>query len=178
MKSLSDQVTTCYANNADKRIRFVRETVPAILASARAQAELEEYTLGRWMFRHRVLTQENPWDMLQALHNAARQGTYRTTKPAHCDRTQTAARTLMDGGDCDQWAAVLMACCTILGLRATLCAFGDPLADKHGDPYRHVGVVVEIGSQSQVYLDPKGSQAGADFNEWPPKQYELTGAWR
>jgi len=169
------QQETCYANGPDKRRRFLRETVPAILASARRQARDEEDTLGRWMHERGVLKQANPWDRLGMLHEAARGGRYVETRPRRCDRTKTAADTLAEGGDCDQWAAVILACCNILGIRANLCAFGDDLADTEGDPYQHVAVVAEVNSAVAI-LDPKGNQAGSPFNVWPP--LELTGAWK
>jgi hypothetical protein len=168
------EAPVCYVDQRDKRRRFVLETVPAILANAERHVREEEQVIGRWMLEHGVFDHGNPWDQLGFLHEAARKGRYVRTRPLRCDRTQSASKTLADGGDCDQWASLLLAACRILGIRASLCAFGDPL-ESEGDPYQHVATVAEF-NRAVAIMDPKGNQAGASFNEWPA--LTLTGAWR
>lgn len=160
----------CYATYPAKRRLFERETVPAILRAARQSARDERAFLAEWMERTGVLSHGDTERQLMALHNAARRGRYVPFTPDHCDGQQPAQSTIEHGGDCDQWASVLLACLLLLQVRGTLVSFGD-----HADPYQHVAVVAEIG-HSALILDPKGSQRGADFNEWP--EMELTAGWR
>lgn len=160
----------CYNTYPEKRRLFAKQTAPAIIRAARQSAQHERDYIAAWLDSHGVLKPDTPWDQLARLHNAARRGKYVPHDPDHCDSVQTAQRTIEHGGDCDQWAHVLLACCLLLGIRAVLVSFGDGQ-----DPYQHAAVVAEIG-QAAIVLDPKGSQRGADFNEWP--DMDLTAGWR
>lgn len=165
----------CYNTHESKRRDFAARTVPMLRQAARDAASNEHEALGRWMADAGVLAKREPLAVLEALHEAARAGRYTETKPGHCDVLQPVAHTLEHGGDCDQWAVVLLACCLMLGFAPYLVSFGDqPGADPYADPARHVAVICEIGDRS-VLLDPKGSQEGADFNEWP--DMPLTAGW-
>lgn len=164
---MTDQV--CYTSFPGKRRDFVKRTVPTILKAARHSAQTQRAELIAWMDRNGVLSiGEGP--MLEALHDAARRGRYVETQPGHCDVVQDALATIEHGGDCDQWAVVLLACCALLDVRANLVSFGDD-----SDPHQHVAVVAELYDSAFV-LDPKGNQYGAGFNEWP--RQELTGGWK
>ena len=147
----------CYASQSEKRQKWPLETLPAIFKAARhatrnphARAQLQA-----WMQSHGVATAED-------LHNAARAGRYvATPEPRrHCDPIQPVARTIAHGGDCDQWAAVLLAGLAVLGFdRLWLISVGD-----EADPYRHVAVMLHAEDR-YWRLDPKADQQGVDFNQ-------------
>lgn len=147
----------CYKSYADKRERWPRVTLPAIFAAARhAFNDVgERNALRRWMQGHGISTAEQ-------LHEAARKGRYVPTPDPlrHCDPIQPVNFTARHGGDCDQWAAVLLAGLRCLGFENMfLVATGDET-----DPYRHACAVVE--HRGRYYrLDPKADQQGAAFNE-------------
>jgi hypothetical protein len=163
---------TCYTTVTGKNRKFPREHAPKILQSARSQAKNERELLLAWMGEHRVNAVNNRLDELIRLHRAARLGTYKETRPMNCDRTQSAKTTITRGGDCDQWAAVLLACLLLLGHQEFyLVAFGTPGADE----FEHVAVMAMIGERAYL-LDPKGSQAGAEFDDWP-EGMEPTEEW-
>lgn len=147
----------CYASAADKRERFPRETIPAIF---RAAAAVPTFTLADWLGQ--VAMMGPGVEQLRAVHDLARAGRYRTPAALTCDPQQPARDTILHGGDCDQWAAVLLAGLKYLGYTARLVTFGD-----RTDPYQHVAVDVEHNGRVFI-LDPKGSQAGAPFNVAPP----------
>jgi hypothetical protein len=125
----------CYASFEEKRRKWPHETAPAILREARRAAESPDTRarLIRWM-------RENGIRSAESLHNqVARMAYVPTPEPRrHCDPIQRVEHTLQAGGDCDQWAAVVMACLRILNHRwkIFLVATGDAR-----DPYRHAATV-------------------------------------
>ncbi len=144
----------CYTSQADKRRRYPVETVPAILAAAqRGARDLDQRrALVAWM-------QANNANTAEALHDAARAGTYRQSDRDECDPIQEVSETIANGGDCDQWAAVIMAGLRVLGFaRVYLVTAGD-----EADPYRHAAVEFFAGGRMWL-CDPKADQTGHPFN--------------
>lgn len=159
-----------YQTLADKTALFPALIVPATLAAARAGAQSP--ALAAWLECNRVTLA--PWGMAQAMaiHEAARAGLYRPTVPTNCDVVQAVETTLRRGGDCDQWAAVVLAALAMLGYPdCQLATFGD---DR--DPYQHVAVLANVGNQYAV-LDPKGDQQGREFAS-PDPGWRMTRTWR
>lgn len=132
--------TVHYASLEDKRLRYVRETIPLIFTQA-AAAALEE----RPGFA-------SPRD----LHEFVRTGRY-VSEDGPKDEVRSVADTLQVGGDCDDWAAVLLGLAWNMGWPARLVTAGSEL-----DPFEHVYVEIHDG-RHWVPSDPKGSQRGLDF---------------
>lgn len=144
----------CYTSYADKLRRYPAQVVPAILAAAKRGANQvdQRRALVAWMQANDVQTAED-------LHEAARRGTYKHSARPECDPIQEVAQTIAHGGDCDQWAAVVMAGLLVLGFtRVWLTTTGD-----ERDPYQHAAVEFFAAGQ-QWTLDPKFDQPGAPFN--------------
>ncbi len=150
----------CYASHADKRARFPSETVRAILAGARRAARERADLLTGWLDANGVLIlPRHSVAQLAALHAAARAGRYVAPQPLHCDVAQDVAETIARGGDCDQWAMVILACARLLDMPAWLVAAGDT-----ADPYRHVWCQVRAGGRWWD-VDPKGTPEGLEFGQ-------------
>ncbi len=105
---------------------------------------------------------------LLALHEWARAGRYVPElddlgNPSRCDDVQAVPKTLAQGGDCDDWAVVILAGAMRAGWQARIVTGGDPQ-----DPARHVWVEIHDGTR-WVPLDAKGSQPGralGDVRKW------------
>ena len=101
-------------------------------------------------------------EALRRLHDLARQGRYFYILE-QCDRINPPEQTIVGGGDCDQWAVVIATAAYMMGYPAAyLVAAGD-----QADPFQHVYTEVE-GTAGVWILDPKGDQAGEDFNVTQP----------
>jgi hypothetical protein len=105
---------------------------------------------------------------LLSLHEWARRGRYVPElddlgNPSRCDIVQAVPKTLRQGGDCDDWAVVILAGAMRAGWSARVVTGGDPQ-----DPARHVWVEIFDGTR-WVPLDAKGSQPGralGDVRQW------------
>lgn len=151
----------CYSSNEDKRRRWPAETLPAIFQAARDAIHRPEQrqALTRWMQARGIRT-------AQDLHNACRAGRYKPSPrlKRHCDPIQPVSVTIERGGDCDQWAAVVLAGLRLLGLgdRADEALYLVSVGDD-ADPYRHVRVCLKAEGR-YWQLDPKPNQDGAPFD--------------
>lgn len=151
----------CYEDHADKRDRWPRETLPAIFNAARAAVHTlaERQKLTRWMHAHGIATAEE-------LHEVVRAAPYVSSKRRECDPIQPVSHTIERGGDCDQWAAVILAALRLLGFESLyLVAVGDAL-----DPYQHACVILHANDRGDPQarywrLDPKPDQRGVPFNQ-------------
>lgn len=138
-----------YASLDDKRQRFMTDTVDAVFAAA-------EHALQSPRFRAWALAL--PGD-LPGLHEAVRRQRY-VPEDGPRDLVQEAEHTLRQGGDCEDWAVVLLAALKLKGYDPEFIVAGDDL-----DPARHVFV-----RAAGRVLDPKGSQGGRPFGQhasWP-----------
>jgi len=160
----------CYVSLGDKRRRFPVETVKMILSGARRAAREDRQRLAQWLDGSGALDlPDRSLEQLAAMHQAARAGRYVPAAPLHCDLARGVGETLDNGGDCDQWAVVLLAALKLLEYPAYLVAGGDA-----SDPYRHVWVRARAGGRWWD-LDPKGSQAGMDFGH--SADFERAQSW-
>jgi hypothetical protein len=163
----------CYVSLAHKLDAYPRETLPRIMRRAEAATGdgAELLALDEWLPRAGLTLETVPQVRdLVALHELAREGVYRRPKNKRCDPIRFPSHTLANGGDCDQWATVLLAVLWSWGLPAWLVTSGD---DR--DPYRHVYVETELDGAVYI-LDPKGSQVGSDFDVRSP--HELHTRWQ
>lgn len=129
-----------YGSRADKQVRYVDSTIPLIYAEA-ARAVLPNL----------------PRDA-RAIHDWARAGKY-LPENISGDEVRTAAEVLEGGGDCDDWASLLVAAYGRAGFPVQLVTAGD-----ESDNFEHVYVQVFDGGR-WIVSDPKGSQRGHAFGE-------------
>lgn len=160
----------CYTTAADKAARFPAVVIPALLAQA--QAERDDGTLLWWLRDGGILAMPEGPAQLEALHDLARQGLYRSPLQMQCDPYQHVADTILYGGDCDQWAAVVMAALAALGYTFGLYTFGNTFSDE----FQHVAPGAEFGVRWYL-LDAKGDQAGLPFDTADPT-YTARRLWR
>lgn len=145
----------CYSNHAEKRDLFSRVVVPGILVRARAGSRSRILT--NWLRANQVTQAPRGMAQLNMLHQAARAGRY-VPAPGGCDSLLDVSTVIQSGGDCDNWAAVLLAALLRLNYGPVrLSSFGDAT-----DPHRHVAVSVWWAGGWR-YLDAKGDQRGAEF---------------
>jgi hypothetical protein len=149
-------VATCYQTPDDKRRIFPTLVIPTIYNLA--ALGVNDPTLHDWLQGAGVDRLTPGLGQLLALHELARAGLYRSPWAINCDPPQAVAVTITQGGDCDQWATVLLAATKLFGYRARLVTFGD-----RNDRFQHVAVAVAQGGK-WYNLDPKGDPAGLDFN--------------
>jgi hypothetical protein len=148
----------CYQDHDHKRETFARVTVPSIFAAARAG--VAEPALHEWLNFHGVLGAPRGLSQLRALHETARGSRY-VPGPRGCDSILDVSTVIDQGGDCDNWAAVLLAAAAAMGYPARLHAFGTAR-----DPHEHVAVAV-FWAGAWRYLDAKGDQEGEEFLQRP-----------
>jgi hypothetical protein len=123
----------CYDTPEDKRRLFPAVVIPAIYAEAHAGAQ--DDTLHFWLANAGIDQFPHGVAQLAALHELARTGRYTPASPYNCDPIQSVSQTIIEGGDCDQWASVLLAALDVMGYEARLVTFGDEL-----DRFAHVFV--------------------------------------
>lgn len=152
----------CYASFADKAQRYVRETLPAVLAAA---ADAPGHQVFDNWFRRNVSARAlaEPLTRLKQLHDAVRAGRYVPELDARgndlaCDVVRYTETTIRAGGDCEDWAAVLLAGAAIVADGALLVTSGEP-----HDNFLHICVAALLGGRLYL-LDPKGDEFGAPFN--------------
>ena len=160
-------MTDCYASTADKLQKF-----PAVIGQIYdlAAAGIDDPILFHWLLAAGAADVRG-LAALTAMHDAARAGAYVTPAQMNCDPPQTVAHTILNGGDCDQWAAVLLAGAAALGIRAELLTFGDD-----ADPYQHVAICAQLDGEWYA-LDPKGDRAGLPFGAIDHNYAEIK-AWQ
>jgi hypothetical protein len=127
-----------YGSRADKQQIYVSHTIPLM-----------------WAESDRAVLPALPRDA-RAIHDWARAGKY-TPENIPGDEVRTAQEILEGGGDCDDWASLLLAAYSRAGYDVRLVTAGDD-----GDNFEHVYVEVFTGGQ-WVPSDPKGSQRGHAF---------------
>ena len=152
------KTTICYASFPDKRQRYQAQTLPVILAEAS-----EPLTVAAREFLARALGNGAVVDRLRSLHDTVRAARYIDERDAsgdlsNCDHVRGIHETVTQGGDCEDWAAVLLRGCKLIGVPAYAVTSGE-----HHDPFMHVSVAAIVGNQLYL-LDPKGDQQGAPFN--------------
>lgn len=145
-------VTVAYDSYEHKAKAYFDQTLPAIFRAAFEPTYESQKALDRWM-REEVTASRKSFQ-LRELHEAARAGKY-VAENLPQDEIRTMLQTLRMGGDCEDYAAVLLAGCRLMGVKAKLVTSGDSQ-----DNFLHVFVTA-----NGYILDPKGSQAGADFNK-------------
>lgn len=145
----------CYSTPQDKAALFPAVVIPGIFAAARAGAN--DPVLRAWLENVGLDTTPRGLPQLLLLHALARAGTYRPAVPHNCDPQQPVAETILHGGDCDQWAAVVLAALLVLGYPGRVITFGDD-----ADRFRHVATAARFDG-TWFFLDPKGDAAGLDF---------------
>lgn len=153
----------CYNSDAHKAQRFNAETLPAIAQQIAATLDdkREREHLKLWLGFNKVISGSRGPAMLSRLHQAARAGVYKSNPQAHCDTVQTVRKTITDGGDCDQWAAVIIAALWLTGsTRAYLVSVG-----SIADPVKHVATAASLNGTDLYYFDPKPNQDGTAFNQ-------------
>lgn len=160
----------CYLTRADKAAKFPAVVIPALFAQA--QAESDDPTLLWWLRAGTVLDYDPGPRQLEVLHDLARAGRYSPPAAWHCDPHRAVADTVLYGGDCDQWAAVVMAALCRIGYSYGLYTFGQPF----GDEFQHVAPAAEFGLRWYL-LDAKGDQAGNPFDTADPN-YQARKLWR
>lgn len=146
----------CYETPEEKRRNFPTVTIPAIFEMAYAGRDV----VLDWLRAYGIEDVPSGIPQLIALHDLTRQGKYVTPEKMNCDPPQAVALTIRIGGDCDQWASVLIAGMWALGFEPVLVTFGD-----NSDHFQHVAVATYFG-MSWHLLDPKGDALGMDFNDW------------
>lgn len=150
----------CYRSFEHKRTEYVARTLPAIFSAA-----LD----GMQLFRAEPPTLE----LMRRLHDEVRAMEYAPeAEPKglaqHCDadhkaidEVQAVARTLGEGGDCEDYAALLLAALWAMGFPAGIETAGDAQ-----DPFQHVRVIASLPGDARTFiLDPKPDPAGVDFGE-------------
>lgn len=149
-------VFNCYNSPEEKRRNFPTVTIPLIFEMAWAGRDVVE----DWLTAYGIEDIPSGVPQLAAIHNLTRQGRYRSPSQTNCDPPQAVGITIRTGGDCDQWASVLIAGLWVLGFTPVLITFGD-----NQDSFQHVAVAT-YWRLSWFLLDPKGDGVGLDFNDW------------
>lgn len=151
MSTLLENPTVKYASLQGKQRRYVRETLPLVFHQALAAMPLH-------------LGARN----LDELHESIRAGEY-VGEHGPKDEVRSVARTLSEGGDCEDWAAVQLAAAWSLGVPARIVTAGDG-----GDHFAHVYVEwFDRGRHAWVASNPKGSQYGMPYgrhSNWQVKR--------
>lgn len=161
-------VASCYSNAEEKRRKFPAVVIPALFDEAARGAH--DRALIQWLAATGVADAPRGLPQLAALHEAARAGLYVPSRPANCDPPQPVDWTLARGGDCDQWAAVILAALRHLGYPASLWTFGDG-----ADNFQHVAAAALWGARWRV-MDAKGDARGLDFAQIDPS-YPVVSTW-
>ncbi len=149
----------CYSNFADKRKRYPSETLPAMARATRNAVNnaTEAAYLLNWLGE--IINLARGKNQLELLHELVRSGSYLMPAELACDPIQMPGATIVNGGDCDQWAVVLATALHLLGYSEIyFVSVGTAI-----DPAKHLAVAVDFGEQ--FYLDPKPHQRGVDFNQ-------------
>lgn len=163
--------TIHYTSHADKAHKWLTCTLPSMIAAAlRAAKAPPAFALRAWLARFGLPAEKAgagvPQQRLATLHQAARQGLY-VAEFGPKDEVREVATplvagdkvTLIDGGDCEDWAAVLAAVAMLWGAPVRIVSSGTP-EDHFLHAYAEIG-----GDLGRFFtLDPKGSQAGAAFD--------------
>jgi len=158
----------CYTDSHDKRRRFPSVIIPGIYDEAARSAR--DPFLAEWLQGAGVADAPPGPAQLFALHELARAGSYAEPAQFNCDPLQAVSTTIAEGGDCDQWAMVLLAALAILGYEARLMTFGD-----EADRFQHVCIAAKWDRRWHI-LDPKGDPKGLDFNDHDGS-YLIVEAW-
>lgn len=150
----------CYHDFADKREKYVADVIPAIFTHAHRALPL-------WQAHTIPVANE---DTLIRLHERMRELPYIGEDEAFelskfcpeakaIDVVQKVEDTLAEGGDCEDFAAVLLSALWAWGIPASLETAGDEL-----DPFRHVRALAAVENRVFI-LDPRPHELGMDFNE-------------
>lgn len=166
----------CYTSLADKRERYASETIPAIIDAAgiAVRDPSQSQILRNWLVRSGVSHDARSGSRaLLALHCAVRNAPYRSFDRVGCDHVQSVPQTLARGGDCDNWAAVMIAAATLMGFHdIRLLTTGD-----EADPFRHVAVAVHDDGVPYL-LDPKYRPDSKTLFNTRADAYPLAQLWR
>lgn len=130
-----------YASHADKAWKYVHRTLPAVVGE---------------FLRARGLRLAGSGADARDLHRWAQAGRY-VDDPGPRDEIRPVAQTLREGGDCEDWAAVLLAALHQAGRPARIVTAGDAR-----DNFLHIYVETLQDGRWQP-MDPKGSQSGRAF---------------
>lgn len=169
--------TICYSSFRDKRQRYQEQTLPVVLAEAHEPLT----ATARAFFAQAVgigAPSNHPVDRLRNLHDTVRAAAYVAERDGsgelvNCDQVRSIHDTIVNGGDCEDWAAVLLRGCKLVGVPAYIVTSGE-----HHDPFMHVSVAAIVADRLYL-LDPKGDQQGAPFNvrseRYPERRYWMQG---
>lgn len=156
--------TVHYLSHADKAHKWPNQTLPHIVLAARdaARGGQASPALFSWLSRMALVTERRALpltgEVIARLHNAARRGRY-VAELGPYDQVQAVDKTLAHGGDCEDWAAVLLAVALVWGAPVRIVTSGDTR-----DNFMHVYVEMQDHAGVWRTLDPKGSQLGAAFD--------------
>lgn len=146
-------VTVFYESHAQKAADYVEVVIPAIFEMAFNPSAVSEQQFEFWIEQF-LNSNDTKYNRLLSIHNMVRREKY-VPENLPQDEIRTMAQTLLYGGDCEDFAAVLLAAIARAGVSGVLVTSGDAL-----DNFKHV--YVEAGG---YILDPKGSQEGVPFNQ-------------
>jgi hypothetical protein len=158
----------CYIDESAKLALFPGVTIPGIFRQARLG--IDDAVLLDWLYARGIERVGLGVGQLRALHDAARGGRYVSPAQWNCDPEQPVAQTILEGGDCDQWGAVLLAALATMGYQSELVTFG-----TGADPFEHVAVA-GLWAGAWYLLDAKGDQAGLAFDTADPTK-PVVQAW-
>jgi hypothetical protein len=168
--------TINYLNLADKAQKWPNATLPEIILSARdaVAGGQANPALFSWLSRMGLVPQKRVLPLqtmtLAKLHNAARAGRY-VEEIGPRDEVQAVEKTLSHGGDCEDWAAVLVAVALLWGANVRIVTSGAEI-----DNFYHVYAEIQDSGGVWHTLDPKGCPEGAAF-DFRSEQYPVRRWW-
>lgn len=177
-----------FTSYQQKRTAWPRFVLPQIIARANEAAQGDDWqALAQWLAARGCNPAANQIGnvKLAALHNAARQGTYKDDPPGFdvvypVALTRALGRqgiyypaTIDQGGDCDDWTAVILAALLAWQMPARIITVGN-----EQDPFQHVYPRARAADGLYRTLDAKGSQKGLDYDQQPPRSmFPVRQAW-
>lgn len=182
---------TRYPTWEAKALLWPRRVLPQIIRRANESAQGEDWRrLAAWLEANGLALPESnaaTVERLAQLHNAVRKGAYKPdpsgldvvypvalAKP-HGAQGVMIAPTIEQGGDCDDWAPVILAPLMRWRLPCRVVAVG-----TEKDPFAHVFVRARNRDGAYFTLDPKGNQQGYPFDKAAPRSLypvQSTFAW-
>jgi hypothetical protein len=175
-----DQEATLYPSWEAKAQLWPRRVLPQIIQRANEAAQGADWqALAAWLEAHGLPLPESnsaTTQRLAALHEAVRKGRYKSDpngmdivypvalpKP-HGAQGASIYPTIEQGGDCDDWAPVILAPLMRWKIPARIVAVG-----TERDPFAHVFVRARTRDGASYALDPKGNQTGFAFDKTAPR---------
>lgn len=177
-----------FTSYAQKQSAWPRFVLPQIIRRANEAAQGQDwFTLADWLAARGCNPQPGQATnaILASLHEAARQGRYKDDPEGFDVVYPVATRralgrqgvyyppTIQDGGDCDDWTAVILAALLRFQLPARIITCG-----TGQDAFAHVYPRARLADGTWRTLDAKGSQRGLDYDFAPPRSmFPIRQAW-